>query len=120
MPVISILYPEKYGITITYKGKESIEGKDYFVLFEVYSDGFETTLFIDTETYLIFKSKMKTTGPMGNEVEMEQFQSDYRKENGLLMAHDIIAYAEGEEIQKIIIEEVKFNTGLDDSLFKKE
>ena len=57
---------------------------------------------------------------MGNEVEMEQFQSDYRKENGLLMAHDIIAYSEGEEIQKIIIEEVKFNTGLDDSLFKKE
>lgn len=120
MPVISILYPEKYGITITYKGKESIEGKDYFVLHELYSDGFETTLFIDTETYLIFKSKMKTPGPMGNEVEMEQFQSDYRKENGLLMAHNIIAYAEGEEIQKIIIEEVKFNTGLDDSLFEKE
>ncbi len=120
MPVVSILDPEKFGITLTYKGKESIEDKEYFVLHELYSDGFETTIYIDAKTYLIFKSIIKTAGPMGNEIEMEQFQSDYRKENGLLMAHNIVSYAEGEEIQKIVIEEVKFNTGLDDSLFKKD
>ncbi len=120
MPVVSTLDPQKYGITFTYKGKEEIEGKEYFVMDQAYPDGYKATLYLDSKTYLVFKTKVKTTGQMGGEVEMEQFQSDYRKENGLLMAHSIITYASGEEIQKITIEEVSFNTGLEDSLFKKE
>jgi outer membrane lipoprotein-sorting protein len=120
MPVVSILDPQKYGIIFTYKGKEKIEGKEYFVMDQAYPDGFKATLYLDPQTYLIFKTKVKTTGPMGGEVEMEQFQSDYRKENGLLMAHSIVTYASGEEVQKITVEEVSFNTGLEDSLFKKE
>ena len=28
-PIVSILYPEKYGFSFDYKGKEQIEGKDY-------------------------------------------------------------------------------------------
>jgi len=120
MPVVSILDPQKYGITFTYKGKEEIEGKEYFVLDQAYPDGFKATLYLDSKTYLIFKTKVKTTGQMGGEVEMEQFQSDYRKENGLMMAHSIVTYAGGEEVQKITVEEVSFNTGLEDSLFKKE
>jgi len=120
MPVVSTLDPQKYGITFTYKGKEEIEGKEYFVMDQAYPDGFKATLYLDAKTYLIFKTKAKTTDPMGGEVELEQFQSDYRKENGLLMAHSIITYASGEEVQKITIEEVSFNTGLEDSLFKKE
>jgi outer membrane lipoprotein-sorting protein len=120
MPVVSILDPQKYGITLTYKGKEEIEGKEYYVLDQAYPDGFKETLYLDSKTYLVFKTKLKTAGAMGGEVEMEQFQSDYRKENGLMMAHSIVTYASGEEVQKIIIEEVSFNTGLEDSLFKKE
>ncbi len=119
MPVVSILYPQKYGITYTYKSKEEIEGKEYFVLNQAYPDGFETTLYLDSKTYLIFKTVVKATGPMG-EVEMEQFQSDYKKKNGLMMAHLIVTYSSGQEIQKITIEEVKFNTGLEESLFKKD
>ncbi len=119
MPVVSILDPQKYGITFSYKGKEEIEGKEYFILDQTYADGFTSTLYLDSKTYLIFKTIVKTTGPMG-EVEMEQFQSDYRKENGLMMAHSVVTYASGEEIQKITIEKVSFNTGLEDSLFEKE
>jgi hypothetical protein len=120
MPVVSILDPQKFGITFTYKGKEEIEGKEYFVLDQAYPDGFEATIYLDSKTYLIFKTIVKTTGPMGGEVEIEQFQSDYRKENGLMMAHSIVAYSGGEEVQKITIEEVSFNTGLEDSLFKRD
>jgi len=119
LPVVSILDPQKYGITYTYKGKEEIEGKEYYVLDQTYADGFTSTLYLDSKTYLTFKTIVKTTGPMG-EVEMEQFQSDYKKVSGLMMAHSIVVYASGEEIQKITIEEVNFNTGLEDSLFKKE
>lgn len=120
MPLVSILNPQQYGISFTYKGKEEIEGKEYFVLDQVYQDGFKATLYLDSKTYLVFKSKVKTTGPMGGEVEMEQFQSDYKKVNGLLIAHSIVTYAGGEEIQKITLEEVVFNKGLEDSLFKRD
>lgn len=120
MPIVSILDPQKYGLVYAYKGKENIEGKDYFVLHQTYPDGFEATLYLDTETYLIFKSRAKTTGPMGGEVEVEQFQSDYRKVNGMLIAHAIVAYVSGEEVQKVTLDKVSFNTGLEDSLFKKD
>jgi CubicO group peptidase (beta-lactamase class C family) len=118
MPIVSQLNPEQYGITFAYKGKEDIEGKEYFVLEETYPDGFKLTFYLDSKTYLIFKVKGKTSGPSGGEVEFEQFQSDYKKVNGLLIAHSTVTYSSGKEIQKITWEEESFNTGLEDSLFK--
>jgi len=118
LPIVSILYPEKYGFSFDYKGKEQIEGKDYFVIEETYPDGFKATLFIDTETYLTYKAKVKTMGPMGNEVEAEQFIFDYKKVEGLLVAHSMITFIEGEEFMKITFIGMKLNTGLEDSFFK--
>ena len=46
------LYPEKYGITFTYKSKETIEEKDYHVLEMKYPDDFKVMIYVDTETYL--------------------------------------------------------------------
>jgi CubicO group peptidase (beta-lactamase class C family) len=118
MPIVSLLNPKQYGITFAYKGKEEIEGKEYFVLEEAYPDGSRLTLYVDSKTYLIFKVKGKTPGPAGGEVEFEQFQSDYKKVNGLLLAHSTVTYSSGKETQKITWEEVISNTGLEDSLFK--
>ena len=66
----------------------------------------------------MFKAKGKTAGTTGEEVEFEQFQSDYKKVNGLLLAHSMVTYSSGKETQKITLEEVSSNTGLEDSLFK--
>jgi CubicO group peptidase (beta-lactamase class C family)/outer membrane lipoprotein-sorting protein len=118
MPIVSLLNPEQYGITFAYKGKEEIEGKEYFVLEEAYPDGSRLTFYLDSITYLTFKVKGKTSGPQGEEVEFEQFQSDYKKVNGLLLAHSTVTYSSGKETQKITWEEVISNTGLEDSLFK--
>lgn len=118
LPLVSFLYPEKYGITYEYKGKEKIEDKDYFVLVMTYSDGFIVTLHVDPETYFTYKSKSKTTNEMGVEIEVEQFMSDFKKTDGMTMAHSITIFHDGEENMNITITEVKFNTGLEDSLFK--
>jgi len=117
-PIVSILYPEKYGFSFDYKGKEKIEDKDYFVIEQTYPDGFKATLYVDAETYLSFKAKVKTMGPMGYEVEIEQFTSDYKKVDGMIIAHSMVSFIEGEEFMKIIVTGVKFNTGLEDSFFK--
>ncbi|MDH5466934.1 MAG: outer membrane lipoprotein-sorting protein [Candidatus Aminicenantes bacterium] len=119
LPIVAIIYPGKYGMTYAYQGKETIEGQDYFLLEETYPDGFKATLYIDAGTYLIYKQKVKVM-QMGAEVEVEQFSSDYKKFNGMMIAQSIVSYAGGEEAQRISINEVKFNTGLDDALFKKD
>ncbi len=119
LPVLAIVYPEKYGMSYTYQGKETIEGQDYFLLEETYPDGFKATLYIDAGTYLIYKQKVKVM-QMGVEVEVEQFSSDYKKFNGMMVAQTIVSYAAGEETQRITINEVKINSGLEDALFKKD
>ena len=118
MPLVSILYPEKYGLVFTYKGKEKIEEEEYFLLEETYPDGFKVTFYIDTGTYLINTTKAKVSGPGGVEVEVEQVMSDFKKVNGIIMAHTITTYQEGEEYMTIALDEINFNTGLEDSLFE--
>ncbi|NIO49609.1 MAG: hypothetical protein GTN73_09285 [Candidatus Aminicenantes bacterium] len=117
-PIVSWLYPEKYGFSFSYKGKEKIEDKDYFVIEETYPDGFKATLYVDAETYLTYKAKVKTMGSMGYEVEAEQFTSDYKKVDGMIIAHSMVSFIEGEEFMKVTITDVKFNTGMEDSFFK--
>lgn len=117
-PIVSWLYPEKYGFSFDYKGKEKIEDKDYFLIEQTYPDGFKATLYVDAETYLSYKARVKTMGPMGYEVEVEQFTSDYKKVDGMIIAHSMVSYIEGEEFMKVAVTGVKFNTGLEDSFFK--
>lgn len=114
----ALLYPEKYGITYAYKGKEKIEEKDYFVLEQTLSDGHKKTLYIDSKTYLTFKIKDITLNDTGVEVEEEEFRSDYKKVDGVMFYHSITSFEDGGETEKITVINVRFNTGLEDSLFK--
>jgi len=115
-----MLYPEKLGITFADKGKETVEGKEYLLLEMVFENG-DTSLFhIDPETYLPYKMTSMTMNQMGFEVEQESIMGNYKKVNGLNFAHSIIIYQDGEEFGSMVVGEVKFNSGLEDSLFKKQ
>jgi outer membrane lipoprotein-sorting protein len=116
----AVLHPEKYGITYAYKGKETIEGKEYYVLEQTFEDGFTSTLYIDTKTDLLYKSKSKGTSVMGMEVDQEVFVSDYKEVGGLLVAHTMRIIQDGEEAIIMTFTDVKFNSGLEDSFFKKD
>ncbi len=119
LPRDAAFNPEKYGINYAYKGKESLDGKEHYVIEQTYSDGFQTTIYVDAETYLPTKSTSTISSQMGD-MEFEQYASDYKKVNGLMIAHTITAYVNGEESRIIKISDVKNNTGLEDSLFKME
>ncbi len=115
----ALLYPEKYGITYTYKGKENIEGKDYFVLDRTFPDNHKATLYVDSKTYLVYKTLTSTENPMtGMEVEAEILASDYKKVDGIMIAHSITIFYDGEKFGKMTVTDVSFNSGLEDSLFK--
>lgn len=115
----ALLHPEKLGITYAYKGNEKIEEKDCFVLEQTFSDGFKSTIYIDSKTYLIHKSKGLSLNMMEVEVDTETILSDYKKVNGMMVPHSIKILQEGEEFMIMTITQVSFNTGLEDSLFKK-
>jgi len=114
------LYPEKYGITFTYKSKETIEGKNFHVLEMKYPDDFKILIYVDTETYLDYKTLATIVDETGVEVEMETYSMDYKKVDGMTFAHTIVTYKDGEEFMAMTITDVKFNTEIDDSLFEME
>jgi len=114
------LNPAKYGITHTAKGKEDVDGKECFVLEQKHSDGYVSTLYIDAKTYLIYKTKGMNINQMGVEVEQENVMTDYKKINGLMSPHTMTMYQDGEEFMVFSLEEIKYNTGLEDSFFEME
>lgn len=111
------LNPEKYGITYTYKGREEVDGKTCYVLEQRHSTGDTVTLYLDAGTNLIYKTRTKALSPSGGEIEAEQIMSDYRKVGNVLVSFSVIMIQGGAEFGRITINEVVFNTGLEDSLF---
>ena len=116
----AILNPEKLGITYTFEGKETIEGTEYLILKQVFSDGKFSHMYIDPNTYLVYKTKETTMNQMGVEVEAESFLSDYKEFQGTKVPYTITVYQDGEEFIIITLSDMKYNTGLKDSLFKMD
>lgn len=114
----ALLSPETLGITYELKGKESVGDKEYLVLLQKFSDGYVNTLYIDPQTYLPYKSRSKSHDQMGNEVESETIMTDYRKVDGIPMAHSLVIFQNGAEYIRLSLTSVKFNSGLEASLFK--
>lgn len=112
-----ILNPEKSGISLVLKGKEKIDGKDYFVIEQIYSGGDKETLYVNSETFLIFKIKSSILDEMMVEVETETNLTDYKSVGGYVMAHKLISFLHGKEYMRLIYKKVKLNTGLNNSLF---
>jgi outer membrane lipoprotein-sorting protein len=116
----ALLDPAKYGIKYTYKGKETIGGKDYLVLDQVHSGGYTISIYIDPETYLIYKTKQDSFDQTLSEVVEENIMSDYKKVEGVMIAHVQTIFQGGTEFGTITVTVVDFNTNLEDSLFKKD
>ena len=114
-----LLNPDKHGVTYELKGKETLEGKEYYVLEQGFPDGWKMKFYLDAQTYLPYKTVSKSM-QMGVEVEAEAFLSDWKKVDGVMTAHTIKTYQSGEEVMSMSFTEVKYNTGIEDSLFKKD
>ncbi len=114
----AILDPEKFGITFAFQGKEKIGEKEYLVMEQAFADGYKMTHYIDSETYLTFKTKALSLNQMGVEVENETFPSDYKKVEGVMVPQTITIYQDGEEYMNITLTDISFNSGLEDSFFK--
>ncbi len=114
----ALLNPEKFGLKYDFAGKEKIDDKEYLVLTQTASDGHVTTIYIDPQTYLTYKTKGTTIGQTGEEVMAESIISDYKKVDGVLVAHSMTTYQNGQEFMRMTITKIAFNSALEDSLFQ--
>jgi outer membrane lipoprotein-sorting protein len=113
-----LLNPDKHGITFSYEGKETIDEKEYLIIKQTFSDGKEITMYLDSETDLVYKIKTMAMNQMGVEVEAETFMYDYKEVEGTIVPFTITIYQDEEEFMTMEITEIKYNAGLEDSFFK--
>ena len=116
----ALLDPKKHGLTYSIKGKETIEGKEYIVLEQTFSDDYTITQYIDTKTYLPYKAVAKAYDQMMMETEGETISTEYREVDGITVAYNLVIFEGGEEVITMTVSDVKFNSGLEDTLFKME
>jgi outer membrane lipoprotein-sorting protein len=115
-----LLYPEKHGVTYKLKGEETVDDVKCDVLEQAFSDGHVVTMYINAGNHLVHKTKQKSMGQAGTEVDTEVFFSDYKDIDGMPTPHLVSIYQNGEEFAVMTVSEIKYNSSLEDSLFKME
>jgi len=75
--------------------------------------------FVDPKTGRILRTSHTGTSPDGKPVQMVSDYMDYKTVEGFPVAHRLEIMSNGEKDQTLIIDEYKFNTGVDLKLFEK-
>ena len=70
------------GYTVTFDGKEDMEGTSCFKIKLVTKEGDSFTYYIDSDSYMMFRSNTKMKR-MGNETESDTYYSNYMMVEGI-------------------------------------
>jgi hypothetical protein len=106
------------GYTVTFDGKEDMEGTSCFKLKLDTKEGDTFTYYIDSDSYILLRTntKMKI---MGNETESDTYFSNYSMVEGIAVPGKIDTKMKGQLMGTLVIEKVELNIELDDALFEK-
>ncbi|NIL99800.1 MAG: hypothetical protein GTN89_02385 [Acidobacteria bacterium] len=108
---------EEKGHKVELLGTEEVDGTEAHKLKVTHKNGRETTMYLDTEYCLEFKSK-STVNTQGMEVEVEVTYGDYKEVAGVMMAHSISQAAQGAPGgMSITFEKIEANVDLADDRF---
>ncbi len=113
----ALLFPLKSNVTYALKPKAPIEGKDYIVLEQTQADGHKTTLYLDPDTFLPYKTETRTLDQNGAEVDSTTFSTNYQKVGGTMVPYSVRVVQNGSDAQRMTITAVTYNTNLDDAFF---
>ena len=112
----ALFNPEKYGIKYELAGKETVDGKEYFVIKKSYKDGQNSKMYYDTKTHLPMISKSTRETAQGS-MKMKLVFSNYKKVDGIMTAHNMSQFGNGQKTVEIIFEKVEYNKKIDDKIF---
>ena len=110
-------YKEK-GHQLELEGTEEVDGAEAYVLKLTKKNGNIDYYYLESESYLLLKVKSKTM-MNGSETETEALFSNYQDLEGYVMAYTIEQKSGGQTAVTIMMDDVKTNMPLDDSIFSK-
>ena len=106
------------GYTVTFDGKEDMEGTSCFKLKLDTKEGDTFTYYIDSDSYILLRTNTKIK-IMGNETESDTYFSNYSMVEGMAVPGKIDTKMKGQLMGTLVIEKVEINIELDDALFEK-
>jgi hypothetical protein len=109
-------YKDK-GYKVDYIGAVKLDDKDAHHLKLDTQDGVVMDMYLDAKQFLV--RKVTTTfATEGRTLQMETFMMDYRKVEGLVMAHTIDSRQADQILNQVVIEQVLLNVEMDEGLFE--
>lgn len=106
------------GYTVTFDGKEDMEGTSCYKIKLVTNLEDTFTYYIDSDSYLLLRSNSKMK-MMGNEVESDTYFSNYSMTEGMAVPGKIETRVNGQTMGSLVVEKVELNPELSDALFGK-
>jgi hypothetical protein len=115
----SFLTYKDLGMSAQLAGKETVAGRDAYVVVFDPTSGSEVRNYIDAETYMPIKSVMKVEIPqLGQEVEQTNEFFDYKDVDGVKLPFRIRSSSSVQSIT-ITVNAIEHNGKVDDALFVK-
>lgn len=110
-------YEEK-GHQLSLEGLEEVEGTEAYKLELTLKSGDVVYYFLDTEAFVPIKMTSKTM-MQGQELETEQYFSNFKMVEGFAVAHSVETKIMGMTQMQITIDTIEVNPEIEDSYFKK-
>ncbi len=105
-------------LVVAAAGKESVNGAEAAILDLRYGNT-AVRWFVEPKTGRILRTEHEALSAEGKPVRMVSDYKDYRVVEGFPVAHLLEISTNGDRDQTLIVEEYKFNTGIDRKLFEK-
>jgi hypothetical protein len=106
------------GYTVSYEGKEDMEGTSCFLIKILTKEGDSFTDYIDSDSYIMLRTNSKIK-VMGNESNSDSYFSNYMQVDGIAIPGKVENKINGQLAGTVVIDKVEFNNELADSLFEK-
>lgn len=105
------------GYDVSYMGEDDMEGTPVHKIKVVKEEGDEFIYYIDAENYVILKTDA-TVNVQGTETKSSTYYSNFKPVQGMIMPHSMETEVNGQTQSQIVIEEVKLDEELEDSMFE--
>lgn len=108
---------KKKGNKVELIGKDEMEGTEVFKLKLTKKDGRIMYYYIDPDSFIELKTDTIKKRKDGKETKVESIMGDYKMVDGMMIAHSIKLKINGADMGNMVIESIKFNLPLKESLF---
>lgn len=110
-----LLSPQSYGITLSYEGNETVNGKDAYKIKMTLPSGLRWFTYFDVESGLKVKEQREIQTQMGLSEQTVVYE-DFREVEGVKYPYKITQLFGGQSVD-VTVSSIKVNKGISDDIF---